>query len=486
MMIMKKPRTPLVSWNEFCCTSSKVFRVLAYSTQTLTPNQVTNTSSTATDTTLYHRLVRFRDPSVVSVLDHWVGEGRAIDQEDLHKIIKQLRKFGRYKHALQICQWMNDKPYLDVSYKDVSVELDLISKVYGLKQAEEYFNKIPNTSRVWQVYGALLNCYAKAKSLTKAEATMQKMRELGYSGSLTYNVMMGLYSATEKYEKLDLLMEEMEQKGIRIDKFTYAIRLNAYAKTLETQKMEKLLLKMEADPEVIMEWHAYTLMANGYLKAGEKEKALMSLKKSEYLISPNQRKSAYEILLTLYASAGRKDEVYRVWNLYKNIGKFYNHGYLCLLSSLAKLDCIDDVEKIYEEWEAQNTYFDFHVPNLLVTIYCKKGLLEKAETLVKKLLESGKEPDASTWSRMAMGYVKNDGMEKAVEAMRKSILGGFHGWTVDTATLSACLDYLDRKGRLDEAEEMIKSLHQKGHLSEGVYMGLVKSLSRKPLIEHLI
>ncbi|KVH96663.1 pentatricopeptide repeat-containing protein At2g20710, mitochondrial-like isoform X1 [Cynara cardunculus var. scolymus] len=486
MMIIKKLRTPLVSWDEFCFASSRVFWVLAYSTQTLSPNDVADTSSTAAGTTLYHRLVRFRDPSVVPVLDLWVQEGRAIDQEDLHVIIKQLRKFGRYKHALQICRWMNDKPYLDVSYKDVSVELDLISKVYGLKKAEEYFNKIPNTSRVWQVYGALLNCYAKAKALEKAEATMQKMRELGYSRSLTYNVMMGLYSATEKYEKLDLLMEEMEQKGIRIDKFTYAIRLNAYAKTLEIRKMEMLLLKMEVDPEVTMEWHAYTLIANGYLKAGEKEKALMSLKKSEYLIRPSQRKSAYEILLTLYASAGRKDEVYRIWNLYKNIGKFYNHGYLCLLSSLAKLDCIDDVEKIYEEWEAQNTYFDFHVPNLLITMYCKKGLLEKAETLVKKLIESGKEPNASTWSRMAMGYVKNDGMEKAVEAMRKSILGSFHGWTVDTATLSACLDYLDHKGHLNEAEEMIKSLHQKGHLSEGVYMGILKNLSRKPLVQDLI
>ncbi|XP_024987339.1 pentatricopeptide repeat-containing protein At2g20710, mitochondrial-like isoform X2 [Cynara cardunculus var. scolymus] len=437
MMIIKKLRTPLVSWDEFCFASSRVFWVLAYSTQTLSPNDVADTSSTAAGTTLYHRLVRFRDPSVVPVLDLWVQEGRAIDQEDLHVIIKQLRKFGRYKHALQ-------------------------------------------------VYGALLNCYAKAKALEKAEATMQKMRELGYSRSLTYNVMMGLYSATEKYEKLDLLMEEMEQKGIRIDKFTYAIRLNAYAKTLEIRKMEMLLLKMEVDPEVTMEWHAYTLIANGYLKAGEKEKALMSLKKSEYLIRPSQRKSAYEILLTLYASAGRKDEVYRIWNLYKNIGKFYNHGYLCLLSSLAKLDCIDDVEKIYEEWEAQNTYFDFHVPNLLITMYCKKGLLEKAETLVKKLIESGKEPNASTWSRMAMGYVKNDGMEKAVEAMRKSILGSFHGWTVDTATLSACLDYLDHKGHLNEAEEMIKSLHQKGHLSEGVYMGILKNLSRKPLVQDLI
>lgn len=378
---------------------------------------------------------------------------------------------------------MHDKPYLDVSHKDVSVKLDLISKVYGIKKAEDYFNKIPNTSRVWQVYGALLNCYADAKFVEKAEDTMQKMRDLGYSSSLTYNVMMKLYSVTLKYEKLDLIMEEMEQKGIHIDKFTYCIRLNAYAKTLEIKKMEKLLLKMEADPEVHMEWHAYTTVANGYLKAGDKLKALNCLKKSEYLIRPSQRKPAYETLLTLYASTGRKDHVYRLWDNYKNLGKFYNLGYLCMMSSLAKLDCIDDVEKIYEEWEGKYTYFDFQVPNLLITVYCKKGLLEKAESLMKKLIENGNEPNASSWSRMALGYVKNDEMEKAVEAMRKSILGGFPGWMVDTSTMSACLHYLNCKGDLDEAEEIIKLLKKNGHLSESVYKSLVKNLSKESVVE---
>ncbi|KAM0037723.1 putative tetratricopeptide-like helical domain superfamily [Helianthus debilis subsp. tardiflorus] len=303
---------------------------------------------------------------------------------------------------------------------------------------------------------------------------MQKMRDLGYTKSLAYNVMMGLYSATNKYQKLDPLIEEMDQKGIQIDKFTYCIRLNAYAKASEIQKMEMLLLRMEADPEVRMEWHAYTTVANGYLKAGDTKKALTCLKKSEYLIKPSQRKSAYENLLTLYASAGRKDDVYRVWNLYKNLARLYNHGYLCFMSSLAKLDCIEDVEKVYQEWEVRYKCFDLQVPNLLVTVYCKKGLLEKAETTIQALTESGNEPNASTWSRLALGYVKNDEMDKAVEAMRKAVLSGFPRWTVDTATLSACLDYLNREGRLDEAEEMIKLLKENGHLSEEVYKSLVK------------
>lgn len=84
MMMIKKKFS-----DEFCRTSS---RVLHYSVQTRNP----------TDNTLYHNLIRYHQPSIVPVLDQWVAEEKPVSQQDLHRIIKQLRKFGRYKHALQV------------------------------------------------------------------------------------------------------------------------------------------------------------------------------------------------------------------------------------------------------------------------------------------------------------------------------------------------------------------------------------------------
>jgi hypothetical protein len=63
------------------------------------------------------------------------------------------------------------------------------------------------------------------------------------------------------------------------------------------------------------------------------------------------RKVAYEYLLASYASLGNKDEVYRIWNLYKCMGRFHNSGYRSMLMSLVKMDDIDGAEKIVEEWE---------------------------------------------------------------------------------------------------------------------------------------
>ncbi|CAK9177596.1 unnamed protein product [Ilex paraguariensis] len=460
------------SWCK-CRNLSRVFRVCLFSTNSpIEPSR--------TEDTLFRRLLPASDPkvSVVPILDRWLVEGKPIEQEELQKIIKQLRNFRRFKDALEISKWMSDIEYLDISAGDVAVQLDLISKVHGLEQAEVYFDNIPNTLRVFQVYGALLNSYAEAKSLEKAEIIMQKMRELGYARTLSYNVMLNLYSEMGKHDKIDFLMQEMEEKGITCDKYTFNIRLNAYAANSDIEGMEKLLRKMEADPFVIMDWNAYVVAANGFLKAGVAEKALAVLKKAEQLIKVKTRRSAYEILLTLYASMGKKDKVYHIWNLHKKIGKFYNISYLCMISSLVKLDDLEGAEKVLEEWEAKKKYFDLRVPNLLISAYCKKGLLGKAESIVNRLTECGKEPDASTWSRMALGYQRHNQMEKAVETMKKSILASHPGWKPNLPTLASCLEYLKGKGDVEGAEDIMRLLEKKGHFSEDLHDRIIKYIKK--------
>lgn len=358
---------------------------------------------------------------------------------------------------------MSDKRFLDLLPGDVAVRLDLISKVHGLEQAEKYFSNIPITLIGVHVYGALLNCFAHAKNVEKTEVVLQKMRELGFAKTaLPYNVMLKLYSDMGNHEKLDSLVQEMEEKGITCDKFTYNIRLNAYAYASDLDGMEKLLMKMEADPMVTMDWHAYVVVANGYLKAGAIETAASMLKKSEQLARGKERRFAYEVLLTLYASIGNKKEVYRVWELYKTSGRIYNMSYLSMISSLVKLDDLDGAEKIWEEWESVKEYYDSRVPNLLISAYCKKGLLGNAESIVNKLMESGVEPSAGIWQHLAAGYHEHGQGEKALERMKKAIAASHQGWKANLATVAACLEYLKGKGSIEAAEEFIELVKEDG------------------------
>ncbi|XP_060188883.1 pentatricopeptide repeat-containing protein At2g20710, mitochondrial-like [Lycium barbarum] len=411
--------------------------------------------------------------SVIPILDKWVTEENPIKYEDLQSIIKQLRAYRRYKSALQIYEWIKNSKHFDISAGDVAVQLDLISKAHGLKAAETYFTSIPDDLRTYQVYAALLNCYADAKVLNKAEDTMQKLKELGYAGTVAYNVMLTLYSKMGDVEKLQSLVLEMEDKGIAGDVITHNIVLNAYASVPDVTEMEKLLMKMEADP-LLIDWSPYTVAAKGYLKAGDIDKAYEALKKCEHLVKGKRSRLAIDMLITLYTSMGKKDDVYRIWNKFKRKVKYHNSSYHCMISGLEKLDDLDGAEQIFAEWEADRVHFDIRIPNMLVTAYCKKGHMEKAISIIEKLVESGKQPNGSTWNRLALGYCVHNDMEKAVETMRKAILASQPGWKPHFHSLASCVKYLQSKGDTQREQELKDLLRVRDLFPKEVEKGLDK------------
>ncbi|XVE49915.1 hypothetical protein DITRI_Ditri01bG0120000 [Diplodiscus trichospermus] len=460
---------------------SRVLRAFSYSAQTLSP---TISPSNATDS-LQVRIFRNGDPkaSVVPILQQWLEEGKPIKHSVLPSLIRQLRSFRRFKHALEVSEWMSEEMNYD-SIADIAVRLDLISKVRGIDQAEKYFDSVPDTMRTFQVYGALLYCYAHNKCLEKAEDTMQNMRELGFPiNTISYNVMLNLYSQLGKYEKLDVLMQEMKEKGIKHDSFTNNIRLNAYASSSDIEGMEKFLTKLENDVEISIEWHAYVVAANAYLKARFTEKALQMLNRAEQLVTHKARRHAYEVFLTMYTTIGRKDEVYRIWNLYGNLGKCFNSGYLCMISSLIKLNDFDGAEKILAEWESGYSVYDARIQNVMISAYCKSGSIEKAEAYTNGLIERGviKEPDAFTWNSLATGYQIDGQMAKAVETLKKAILTSMSGWKPSTGTLAACLEFLKRENNIEAAEELLQLLRVRGHFSSDVYDRLVMNIGERNL-----
>lgn len=187
---------------------------------------------------------------------------------------------------------MTDKRYFELSTSDVAIRLELISKAKGIDEAERYFNNLSQYRKGLAVYRALLNCYASAQCVDKAEVVIQKMRDLGYVKSLTeYNSILNLYCKTRNIEKLDALLNEMEENGIARNKFTLSIQLSAYASAKNIEGMDKKVNLMESDPNEVPDWITYSTAATGYRKAGLFDKALEMLKKAEAQLrkSPNFR-----------------------------------------------------------------------------------------------------------------------------------------------------------------------------------------------------
>ncbi|KAK9085248.1 hypothetical protein Sjap_025659 [Stephania japonica] len=354
---------------------------------------------------------------------------------------------------------MSDRRYMILFPYNIAVRLDLIARVNGLEEAENYFNNIPKQSRILLVYVAFINCYARKKSFEKAEALLQKVKKLGFPLTpFAYGSILLLYSKMERYEKIEALVKEMDEKRIPLSKFTYSTWLNAYAASPNINEMEKIIERMEGDQRVALDRSCYTVAVDGYLKAGLIDKALKMLKKSEGLIRAKNRKVGYTILITLYARAGRKDEMYRIWNSYKSSKRVYNAAYTCMIISLLKLDDIAGAEKIFEGWESRYSNYDFRIPNLLIAAYCDNGLLEKAELIISKAIENGNKPFTVTWERMAIAYLKDNKTAKAIDALKKAIAESEKEWTLGHLMSFDCLEYFKSRGKVEGAEEFVEFL----------------------------
>ncbi|XP_076921582.1 pentatricopeptide repeat-containing protein At2g20710, mitochondrial-like [Bidens hawaiensis] len=427
-----------------------VSRVLLYSTET---------SVKPSNDNLYRRISPVGDPNVslIPILNQWEKEGKAVIFSQLIVIIKSLRKFNRYTHALQLSEWMAKKKG-KLSPAGVAVHLDLVSRVQGVVQAENYFNTVPENVKSLQVYGALLNCYATTKSTEKAEALAEKMKQMGMMTTLSYNSMINLYKKTGDYEKLDKTYQEMTETGVSCDKPTFYLRLSACATSSDLEQMEKILKHMEDNSSLGVDWNAYTIASGGYIKSGLNDKAFEVLQKSEKYIKGNSKGAAWEILIGKYASIGKKDDVYRIWNLYKTSwSKVYNRGYSAIVNALVRLDDIDGAEKLLTEWENAKLSFDFRIPNMLIRAYCTKGDLVKAEAYVDRLVGMGKQPPASTWVLLASAYAKGEEMEKAVEMLKKCVAAeDMRGCRLDPDVFTACVEYLKGNGDLKMMEEVEK------------------------------
>ncbi|CAN1144316.1 Pentatricopeptide repeat-containing protein At2g20710, mitochondrial [Linum perenne] len=418
---------------------------------------------------LYRRISPVGDHrvSIVPILDRWIEEGNSVEKHQLVSYIKELRHYGRNSHALEISMWMTDKRYFDLISRDAAIRLDLIAIVHGIKAAASYFETIPQQLKGINVYGSLLSCYCRVNYVEKAEAILQEMRDLGIDKTiLNYNILLSLYHRIGDKKKFENVVKEIDDMGISYDVVTYNILISAFGASSDTDGMEMTLIKLESDPDVTPDWGTYTAVATSYRKAGLFDKAVKMLEKAEGLIRKKKKDvNAYYYIITSYAAMGKKDEVLGVWNRLKkmkNGGKVQNKGYLDVINSLSKLGDFENAEKIFSEWESKGLSYDPRIPNILVGAYAKVGRLEEAEAVVEKVRLKGVEPHANSWLSLAVGYLEHckDAL-KAVDAMKRGVMGSKSGWKPDPRGLAECLKQLKEAGgdSSEEAQELMKLLY---------------------------
>ncbi|KAB1993804.1 hypothetical protein E1A91_D13G058500v1 [Gossypium mustelinum] len=346
---------------------------------------------------LRSRIFRLRLPkrSATTVIEKWVGEGNRVSISDLRQISKDLRKSQRFKHALEISEWMVSHEEYKLSDTDYAIRIDLMTKVFGIDAAERYFEDLPLTAKTSETYTALLHSYAAAKLTEKAEELYERIKgsKLSFS-ALLYNEIMTLYMSVGQVEKVSSVVEELKRQKVEPDIFTYNLWISSCAAALNIDQVQRILNEMRCDSGCNDDWQRYINLVNIYVTASCLTSA-DSISPIEIEKGITQREwITYDFLVMLYAGLGNKDKIDQIWkSLRMTKQKMTSRNYICILSSYLILGHMKEVGEVFNQWkQLTTTEFDISACNSVLSAFEDAGLMEKANDLHMLLISGNCSP----------------------------------------------------------------------------------------------
>ncbi|KAK7277645.1 hypothetical protein RJT34_22660 [Clitoria ternatea] len=429
--------------------------------------------------TLGRRLLSLVYPkrSAVIAINKWKEEGHAPPRKyQLNRIVRELRKSKRYKHALEVCEWMILQQDMKLVPGDYAVHLDLITKVRGLNSAEKFFEDLPDRMRSQPTCTALLHAYVQNNLVDKAEALMLKMSECGYLGCpLPYNHMISLYISNGKLEKVPKLIQELKMNTLP-DVVTFNLWLTACASQNDVETAERVLLELKKG-KINPDWVTYSTLTNLYLKNACLDKAGSMLKEMENQTSRKTR-VAYSSLLSLHTNMGNKDDVNRIWKkMEANFRKMNDNEYICMISSLVKLGNFAGAENLYREWESVSGTNDVRVSNILIASYINQDQMEMAETFCNQIVQKGINPCYTTWELFTWGYLQRKDVEKFLDYLAKAI-SSVKRWTLDQRLVQKAFEIIEEQVHIPGAEKLLAILRNAGHVNTNIYNQFLKTYAK--------
>lgn len=373
---------------------------------------------------------------------------------------------------------------MNLTNSDHAIHLDLVAKGRGIADAEEYFINLPEDAKTHLVYGALLNCYCKELMTEKAEALMEKMKELGFASSpMAYNSLMTLYSKTKQADKIPGIIQEMKANDVLPDCYTYNIWMRSLAVMSDISGVERVMDEMKRDGRVAADWTTYSNLASIYVDAGmiqKAEGALKELEKRNNASGKGESLEAFQFLITLYGRVGNLVEVYRIWRSLKlSFSKMANISYLNMIQVLVKLNDLPGAETCFKEWESNCSTYDIRIVNALLGAYLKEGMLEKAKAFKRQSKRKGARLNAKSWELFMEYYMKNGDMKSALKCVDCGIKKGRSHeriWVPPEEVILALMSYFEDEKDVPGAEAFIELLKAvKPDLGAEVFASLVRT-----------
>ncbi|CAA0816529.1 Pentatricopeptide repeat-containing protein [Striga hermonthica] len=429
LILPKSSPSPVPRWLSTVAAESAAQAVAAESAEDAVAAESTAEAEAAAQpkksTRLFYQVVnkaRSDLSRVPHVLNNWVNQGNEVGRPDILNITNFLRNRKHFDAALQVFNWMESRN-MELTNVEKAMLINLLHKTEGITSAENYFNTLQESGKTGKTYGALLSCYCQQKLVDKAVDTFDLMKSLNFTTTLNYNNMLRLYYTTGKYENLFSLFQDMEDKNVPLDAYSYNMLINSHDALKNLDAIDSVVEKMKIK-NVPDDWFTLGNLATIYFNSGLPEKAKAYLDRMEKTRARPEKNliEACRIRIKLYSQMNDLQGVLRAWRALKlDIPKPNTMCYLFTLIGLAKVGDQEGLEKIFKEWEESKLSFDPKVPNVLLEYYLKRDMMDKANCLYANLVERKKIPNLRMLDSFAALSVRNGDVESGLKHLEMGL-----------------------------------------------------------------
>jgi pentatricopeptide repeat protein len=152
-----------------------------------------------------------------------------------------------------------------------------------------------------------------------------------------------------------------------------------------------------------------------------------------------------------------------VWDRIKaKFSKVTNTSYLIMLQALYKLNDLDRLKQIFQEWESSYETHDMRLTNMMIRVHLKSNKAEEAESLLEKAKEKGAEIDSKTCKLFLDHYVGKGDMTLALNWVENRTKLPKKAWKLDQDRIHKFQKYFEENKDADCAEKFCNCLRTLG------------------------
>eukprot|EP01018_Ginkgo_biloba_P035754 Gb_27454 [translate_table: standard] len=293
----------------------------------------------------------------------------------------------------------------------------------------------------------LVNMYGNFRNLVDARFVFDNMRKRNV---FSWNGMIAGYAKDGNSEEALRVYHQMQQSGVKPDKFTFPFVLKACAGRLALQEgkmIHKQILRSGCDSDVFVG----AALVNMYAKCGVLEDARQVFDKMS-----RRDVVSWNAMVAGYAQNGRANEALALFNQMQLTDVKPNSVTVgSVLPACAQLGALQQGKWIHDCIIQGGLKSDIFVDNSLIDMYSKCGNTQIARRLFDKMSRR----DVVSWNAMIAGYAQNGHAHEVLTLFHEMELAGL---TPDPVTIVSILTACAYLGALEQGKQIHNYVYRNG------------------------